>query len=194
MNEPIFDPRYLNIEYFFNQILEFFRLIGNLLGGDFSAITSRLKIFLLFLSLLFIAGIIYTTLRILEIRRSENEKYHSMIIAEEPEDGGVRRERWQTIIKKMESENISDWKLAIIEADTLLDEMVKKMGYPGENLGERLRHVEVSDFNTLQEAWEAHKVRNRIAHDSSDQFILTEREARRVIGLFEKVFKEFKYI
>ena len=169
-------------------------MIGRVLGGDFSVITSRLKILLLFLSLLFIAGIIYTALRILEIRRSEREKYQSMIVAEEPEDGGVRRERWQTIIKKMESENISDWKLAIIEADTILDEMVKKMGYPGENLGERLRHIEVSDFTSLQEAWEAHKVRNRIAHDSSDQFILTAREARRVIGLFEKVFREFKYI
>ena len=194
MNQPLFDPRYLNIEYFFNQVLELLRMIGRILGGDFSVITSRLKILLLFLSLLFIAGIIYTALRILEIRRSEREKYQSMIVAEEPEDGGVRRERWQTIIKKMESENISDWKLAIIEADTLLDEMVKKMGYPGENLGERLRHVEVSDFTSLQEAWEAHKVRNRIAHDSSDQFILTAREARRVIGLFEKVFREFKYI
>lgn len=194
MNQPLFDLRYLNIEYFFNQILELFRLIGKVLGGDFSGITSRLKIFLLFLSLFFIAGIIYTTMRILEIRRSEREKYHSVAMAEEPEDGGVRRERWQTIIKKMESANTSDWKLAIIEADTLLDEMVKKMGYPGENLGERLRHVEVSDFTSLQEAWEAHKVRNRIAHDSSDQFILTEREARRVIGLFEKVFREFKYI
>src|SRR3989344_354965 len=194
MNQPLFDPRYLNIEYFFNQVLELLRMIGRILGGDFSVITSRLKILLLFLSLLFIAGIIYTALRILEIRRSEREKYQSMIVAEEPEDGGVRRERWQTIIKKMESENISDWKLAIIEADTLLDEMVKKMGYPGENLGERLRHVEVSDFTSLQEAWEAHKVRNRIAHDSGDQFILTAREARRVIGLFEKVFREFKYI
>jgi len=194
MNQPFFDPRYLNIEYFFNQVLELLRMIGRVLGGDFSVITSRLKILLLFLSLLFIAGIIYTALRILEIRRSEREKYQSMIVAEEPEDGGVRRERWQTIIKKMESENISDWKLAIIEADTILDEMVKKMGYPGENLGERLRHIEVSDFTSLQEAWEAHKVRNRIAHDSSDQFILTAREARRVIGLFEKVFREFKYI
>ncbi|MBI2045896.1 MAG: hypothetical protein HYT28_00515 [Parcubacteria group bacterium] len=194
MNQSLFDPRYLNIEYFFNQILEFFSIIGNVLGGDFSAVTSRIKIVLLFLSLLFIAGIIYTAFRILEIRRSEHEKYHTVDIAIEPADGGFRRERWQTIIKKMESENISDWKLAIIEADTLLDEMVKKMGYPGENLGERLRHVEVSDFTSLQEAWEAHKVRNRIAHDSSDQFILTAREARRVIGLFEKVFREFKYI
>ena len=194
MNQPLFDPRYLNIEYFFNQVLELLRMLGRILGGDFSVITSRLKILLLFLSLFFIAGIIYTTIKIFEIRRSEREKYQSMIVAEEPEDGGVRRERWQTIIKKMESENISDWKLAIIEADTILDEMVKKMGYPGENLGERLRHIEVSDFTSLQEAWEAHKVRNRIAHDSSDQFILTAREARRVIGLFEKVFREFKYI
>ena len=70
--------------------------------------------------------------------------------------------------------------------------MVEKMGYPGANLGERLRVIELSDFLTLQEAWEAHKIRNRIAHEA--QYQLTEREARKAIGLYEKVFREFHYI
>jgi hypothetical protein len=103
-----------------------------------------------------------------------------------------RNERWEKLLKYLESENPSEWKLAIIEADNLLDEMVAKMGYGGENLGERLKVIEPSDFLTLQDAWEAHKVRNRIAHESSYQ--LTKREAKKVIGLYEKVFREFHFI
>ena len=67
-----------------------------------------------------------------------------------------------------------------------------KLGYQGENLGERLKAIEPSDFITLQAAWDAHKVRNQIAHETN--FQLSKREVRRVIGLYEQVFREFKYI
>lgn len=99
---------------------------------------------------------------------------------------------WKKITNYLNSTNPSDWKLAILEADTLLDSMILGMGYKGENLGERLKTIEPSDFNTLNEAWEAHKVRNQIAHESS--FELSHKEAVRVLTLFEKVFKEFGYI
>jgi hypothetical protein len=70
--------------------------------------------------------------------------------------------------------------------------MVGAMRYPGENLGERLKNVEPSDFLTLEDAWEAHKVRNQVAHQSG--FTLTRREARRVVELYERVFREFIFI
>ena len=89
--------------------------------------------------------------------------------------------RWVDIIQKIESENPSDWNVAIMESDKILDEMVKKMGYPGDNLGERLKSVEKSDFLTLDQAWQAHKIRNSIAHESD--FVLTKREARRALLL-----------
>src|SRR3990167_5557173 len=84
-------------------------------------------------------------------------------------------------------------RLAVLEADVLLDEMVTHMGYHGDSLGERLRSVEKSDFVTLDKAWEAHAVRNKIAHEGS-AFPLANREAKRVIGLYEEVFREFHYI
>ena len=99
---------------------------------------------------------------------------------------------WEKITGYLNSENPSDWKLAILEADTILDSLVQKMGYRGENLGERLKAVEPSDFETLNEAWEAHKVRNAIAHEAG--YELTQREAKRVLKLFENVFKEFGYL
>lgn len=187
------EPRFLNIEYFFNQVFDFFDLLGSALSEDFSVpFLQNIKIFLMFLALLFMVGIVYTSYRINQIRKEEREKYSFIDVAEEPDDS-EHTKRWEDIVTKANSENVSDLKLAILEADILLDEMVVKMGHSGENLGERLRNVELSDFNTLSSAWEAHKVRNRIAHEG-EQFILTKRETQRVIGLYEKVFQEFKYI
>ena len=95
--------------------------------------------------------------------------------------------------KHLHSENESDWRLAVLEADVLLDEMVTGMGYHGDSLGEKLKGIEKSDFLTLDEAWEAHTVRNKIAHEGAS-FVLTEREAKRIGKLYENVFKEFHYI
>jgi len=83
--------------------------------------------------------------------------------------------------------------MAVLEADNILDEIIKKIGIPGENLGERLRNIEPSDFKNLRVAWEAHKTRNRVAH-GGDLFDLTKEEAEETIKLYEKVFKEFKFL
>jgi hypothetical protein len=56
-----------------------------------------------------------------------------------------------------------------------------------------MKSIEKSDFNSIDMAWEAHKIRNSIAHEGSD-FLLNQREAKRVIGLYEIVFREFRYI
>ncbi len=102
-------------------------------------------------------------------------------------------EKWELILKHLQSENSSDWRLAIMEADIMLEELLKSNGYHGDGVGEMLKAVEPSDMLTLDKAWEGHKVRNRIAH-SGTSFELNEREAKRVISLFESVFKEFQII
>ena len=75
----------------------------------------------------------------------------------------------------------------------MLDDMLTKQGYDGEGVGEKLKSVESSDFNTLNEAWEAHKVRNQIAHQGS-AFDLSDTLARRTIAQYEAVFREFRAI
>jgi len=101
--------------------------------------------------------------------------------------------KWAKVLAHVNSTNPSDWRLAILEADIILNEMLDKMGYHGATMGDKLKSIEPSDFSTLQEAWEAHKVRNAIAHEGSD-LNLNKAEAERVVRLFEKVFKEFKFI
>jgi hypothetical protein len=101
--------------------------------------------------------------------------------------------KWEKIIKLSESNNQSDWRLAIIEADIILDELLEKLQLPGDTMGDKLKTIEPSDFLTLDQAWEAHKGRNMIAHEGSD-FLLNQRETRRIISLYEAVFKEFHLI
>jgi hypothetical protein len=102
-------------------------------------------------------------------------------------------DKWKKIVEDSESDNPSDWRLAIIEADIMLDDLLLQLRLPGETMGEKLKAVEPSDFTTIESAWEAHKARNMIAHQGSD-YAISKREVRRIISLYEAVFKEFGII
>lgn len=185
---------FLNLEYFF-------LLIYNLVTGESAgalpeqayAFWSLFQIFSAILSALLFFGIAYTVVRIWQIRKEEVAVYGSRTLSQSKPLTEDVNKRWEKIMELASSENPKEWKLAILEADVLLDELVIKMGYQGENLGERMKGIEGSDFTTLEQAWEAHKVRNTIAHSSSD-FILTQREARRIMDLYKQVFEEFEFI
>lgn len=146
-------------------------------------------------SLAAVAVLIYSYRKLHEIEEEEEK-----IFGHNPEDTfleedakKLENEKWVEIMAQAHSENPAEWRLAIIHADSMLEEMLKDLGYRGEGIGEMLKSVDPTDMLTLDKAWEAHKVRNRIAHAGQD-FELSDRETRRVIGLFEDVFREFGII
>ncbi|OGG67809.1 hypothetical protein A3E65_02825 [Candidatus Kaiserbacteria bacterium RIFCSPHIGHO2_12_FULL_56_13] len=139
------------------------------------------------LGLLFI---VYAMMRIYDLRKREEEQLGELIVA--PEAGGPNP-RWEHIESLMEASDPASWRQAIIEADIVLDEMLTRQGYAGDSVGEKLKQIEPSDFDTLEDAWEAHKVRNQIAHTGSS-FDLSEVLARRTMARYEAVFREFKFI
>ena len=55
--------------------------------------------------------------------------------------GVHKNSRLDDIQAHVASENPNDWKLAIIEADIILDGILKDRGYAGATLGERLRSI-----------------------------------------------------
>lgn len=90
----------------------------------------------------------------------------------------------------MSSTSEALWRIGIMEADNLLFEVLRERGYQGEGVGEMLKGA---SFRTIDLAWDAHRVRNRIAHDGS-AFELTEREAKRTFMLYESVFRDLKVV
>jgi hypothetical protein len=103
--------------------------------------------------------------------------------------GTAKNSRMQDVLTHSSSANPGDWKLAIIEADIILDDILKEQGYVGNSLGERLKSISPQQLASLNDAWEAHKVRNKIAHDGSD-FIVTKRVAQETIVKYQRVFTE----
>lgn len=62
-------------------------------------------------------------------------------------------------------------KMAIIEADKLVDTVLKRAGIKGESMAERLRRCErIVDRSAYQAMWDAHKVRNQLVHEFDHGF------------------------
>ena len=93
----------------------------------------------------------------------------------------------------MQSHNMSEWRVAILEADILLYEMLSQMGYDGNSIGEMLKNVDKANFVTLDDAWRAHRIRNIIAHEGAN-YELSKDEAERTIRLYKRVFDEFYFV
>ncbi len=149
------------------------------------------SIFVNILCILFIIGIVYTLIRIHQYElEAQKDLYPG---PEEEEEIPEKNPRWQGVLNHINSENPSDWRLAILECDIVLDELLDKNGYIGDTIGDKLKQAVKGDFKTLDNAWEAHRIRNAIAHEGQD-FMLTQREALRVVNLYESVFREFDFI
>ncbi len=146
------------------------------------------------LSAVFLFLYVYASMHLGEL---EEHEAHHIAAAEEAfarkRVGGATADRFSDMQKHIESDNPNDWKLAIIEADIILDETLKRSGYAGNSLGERLRSISPQSLRSLDDAWQAHKVRNDIAHSGVD-FVLTHKLARETIVQYERVFTELGLI
>lgn len=186
-----------NVEYWFRLLYECFH--GGCYGGTIqtTALTnfiSHVWLWIIVIGyLLSLAGlfvVIYCTVRLFELRKREEEYYSTLLVAPEKEGGN---HRWLHIETLAQSSSPSEWREAIIEADIMLEDILTKEGYTGDGVGEKLKGAGRANFATLNDAWEAHKVRNQIAHEGS-AFDLTDSLARRTISRYEAVFREFKVI
>ncbi len=185
-----------NVEYFFRLLYDLIYGAHASLNYDaFTSFVAHLWLWIIIIGYaLAVVGlfvIVYCTVRLFELRKREEEFYATPILA--PEGKGGMHPRWEHIQSLLEGNSQSEWREAIIEADIMLDDVLAKRGYVGDGVGEKLKSADKAEFKTLQNAWEAHKVRNLIAHQGST-YELSESVAGRTIAHFEAVFNEFKVI
>lgn len=211
METQIPNPVFLNLEYIFFLIYRAVARVFNFLfGGNigdadaFSRFFSGLKIVATLLVIILITIILYCLVRLYEIEQEGKPKKESKATSKTVNalnDSGTLVQNvevkenpvWTSVRSKLLSDNQSDWRLAIIEADIYLDRVLDQKGFYGDTLGDKLKQIDPEKLPSVQIAWEAHKVRNRIAHDGSD-FTLTMPEARRVLSYYEIVFRDLEVI
>ncbi|MBI4158598.1 MAG: hypothetical protein HY505_03220 [Candidatus Yanofskybacteria bacterium] len=164
----------------------------DMLFGQFSnpiavSIFSNLKILGELLSLLLFALFVFNFIRTDKFLRVKVNLLKSIMPPEASKESPLGS-RWEEIQKHLNSTKEAEWKFAVIEADSLVDHILKSSGYPGDTMGDRLKNINKTQIITLDDLWEAHKIRNRLAHDMN--YFLRYGEAKRAVQLYEKTLKE----
>lgn len=103
---------------------------------------------------------------------------------------GLRKflKNWDKIKKRLESGSEAELKLALIEADAMLDETLKRLGYAGDSLGERLDKLTVDLLPDIENIRGAHKIHSNIIHDPA--YKLNLGEVKRIFAVYEKALTD----
>ena len=94
-------------------------------------------------------------------------------------------ERWKEIQKLYADKNT--WPLAVINADKLVDDALKKSKYKGKTMGERLVAAQ-HDLTTNDGVWYGHKLRNKLVHE--DFSIKSKNEVKDALLGFLQALKD----
>ncbi|MEK7619247.1 MAG: hypothetical protein AAB416_03355 [Patescibacteria group bacterium] len=142
-------------------------------GGSFSGVFLWIGVGVLCVALLVVVGF-----RLRKLFRRE-------------EFSGMSREdltrRWSALEELAGKKDEMSMKVAIMEADKLLDYGLKSIGCSGSTLGERLKFIAYR-YPKIQRVWPAHILRNKMVHDAS--FHLNHGEARRALKAFREALRE----
>lgn len=98
------------------------------------------------------------------------------------------QKRWSKVIERLKNNDVSQYKVAIIEADAIADEILSGIGYKGSNMMEKLEQVGTAHLDDHLEALKgAHQLRNRIIHEP--ELEVDERLAKAIIGVYENFLR-----
>lgn len=97
------------------------------------------------------------------------------------------RMRWLAVEQSLVRGNESSYHLAVLNADKLVDQAMRDSGYGGKTMGDRLKLAK-NIFSNRDSIWQAHKLRNRIAHEPDVKIKFDE--ARRALAGFKRALKD----
>jgi hypothetical protein len=97
------------------------------------------------------------------------------------------RAKCLTIEHQLKQDNPSSYHLAVLNSDKLVDQVLRDLGIKGQTMGERMKNY-ASAFSDRNGIWEAHKLRNVIAHEPDAH--VTYEQAKRALANFRQALKD----
>ena len=165
---------------------QLFEIVSRINSPEIQTWLIWIKLPMIFATLFFITVIIISLIRTPYLQLS-NFGTAVEFITYRPYGMPKMKRRWQRIARRLDAGSEAEYKLAIIEADTLLDEMLQKMRLKGDTVEERLAKVTSLMIPNLEDLQNAHGIRSNIVYDPD--YRLSLMEARRVLGIYEMTFE-----
>jgi len=126
-----------------------------------------------------------------KLRKMQTSFLRGMLSDKRPEIGFDKiyvTQRWQEIKKKLDAGGPEELKLSIIEADSLLDNILFERGYKGETFEERLAHARFEKVKGIERLLKAHNFRKKI---SRERYRVRPDEAGKYLKIYEDILREW---
>ncbi len=174
----------------FEWIVEYLFAAREFLGDFFASNLGVLQLVSLFVSAALFAGIVYVIAK-LHLVGAGMEKLSEVI---GKKDLSRRRSvrAWQRVEQRMALGDEAQVKLAVIEADKILDEILKMAGLRGETMADRLKKLTPAQLSNIENVWQVHKIRNRIVHEPD--YHLAHADAAYAVDIYRVALKELGLI
>jgi len=107
-----------------------------------------------------------------------------------PMGAGKIAKQWKKIKHRLETRLESENKLAIIEADSIFNDVLGKMGFGDKSFEGRIERLTSDLLPNIEQVLEAHKIRNNIVYDPD--YKLEFNETKSVISIYEKALTDLQ--
>lgn len=157
----------------------------------FHAIFLIVKIIFIIAFFYLLGGIIYFLLKTNFIRAYFLEDLIEFI-SFKPYGATKTQKRWKKIRERLRSDQENDFKVAVIEASLLLNDLLKERGIEGIDVKEKLEKVgreAISNFDDFLEVYNTYKF---VSEDPS--YHLTKKETKRFLDVYETVMKDLGFL
>lgn len=100
--------------------------------------------------------------------------------------------RWESIKRRLEDKSMASGKLALVEADKMLDEILGKLGYSGKDAGEKVKSIKPGQLVGIEDMRETQVLHKKIIEDPTYETSLEELKV--ALQVYGRVFRGLEVI
>lgn len=101
-------------------------------------------------------------------------------------------EGWKQIKRRLASSDPEEWKKAVLEADKILNEILKMSGYLGHHLEDKLALITSAQLANIEQIKQAHQFAHTIHNDPN--YSLMQEDAQAVLLIYKEAFQDLRLI
>lgn len=164
----------------------------NLIRDQYLSILPKLELASLIISVLLLGGIVYILFKFGYL--AEKTDFWSDVLI-----GGVSHHSrkqvsrgWKRILTLTRGGNAGDWRIALITADDILDELLKLADYQGDNLEERLANISPAQLSVVKDLWDAHQLAQRLRREPD--YLPSKEIVDEAVYAYGRAFRELRLL
>jgi len=169
------------IQNFQNKIIDF------VLHPEFSGILLSVRSIFIIVSLIMVASAFWLLFAGNYLKKLLFEDFIETF-ATRPYGAKKAYKQWSKIKNRLERGTEQEYKLAVVEAENLLNDALTGAGYKGDTIVEKLEQLNSTLLPNINQVSEAHKIRNNIVHDPD--YKLEPDTAKRTLDVYEKALQD----